>query len=171
MTLAVLRDRLRLAATDISTEALAVAARNAERHGVGDRIAFLAGDMAEPLPAYLADSAAGDRRFDLITCNPPYVDPEGTIPVDENVRRHEPHRALFTPAGDPLYYYRVILEQADRILQPRGEILFEVTMGMAGEVADLGRSFGFDLSCQRKDLAGNWRVVGFVRKSGNQAGM
>ncbi len=163
VTLAVLEENLSLLATDLSADALIVAERNARRHGVAERITFLAGHMVEPLSAFLAESGLPERRFDLITCNPPYIDPEGTLPVDDSVRRYEPQSALFTPAGDPLCYYREILEQAETILQPKGEILFEVAAGMAEEVADLGRSIGFGLTCRRKDLAGVWRVVGFTR--------
>lgn len=163
VTLAALKKNLSLVATDLSTDALGLAERNALRHGVADRIAFLAGHLTEPLSTYLAESGLPKSGFDLITCNPPYIDPEGTLSVDDSVRRFEPQSALFTPAGDPLYYYREILERADTILQPKGEILFEVAMGMAEKIADLGRSLGFGLSCSRKDLAGHWRVVGFAR--------
>jgi len=163
VTLAVLKKDLSLTATDLSVDALAVAKQNAHRHGVAERIAFLAGHMVEPLAALVAQSRSPESRFDLITCNPPYVDPEGTDPVEENVRRYEPHAALFTPAGDPLCYYREILEQAETILGPKGEILFEIAMGMGEEIAALGRSLGFELTCRRNDLAGNWRVVGLAR--------
>ncbi len=52
-------------AIDISPEALAVASRNAVKHGVSDRVRFLEGDLYSPLPA--------EERFDIILSNPPYI--------------------------------------------------------------------------------------------------
>jgi len=65
----VLESRIRnlevsIMATDISGEALSVARRNAERHGVADVIEWLEGDLLEPLRG---------RQVDMIVSNPPYV--------------------------------------------------------------------------------------------------
>jgi release factor glutamine methyltransferase len=154
---------LRLVATDIAHESLEVAAGNAERHGVSDRIAFVQGSLVEPLL-----ELRPRRRFHLITCNPPYVDPAGPLEVDPSVRGFEPDTALFTPSGDPLHFYRGVLEKAPDALEPGGEILFEVAMGMAGEVAGLGNDLGFEVVCRRKDLSGTERVVGFSFDAGGK---
>ena len=71
-------------ATDVSEDALAVARANAARHGVADRIEFVA-------TSYL-DGVEG--VFDLITANPPYVR-DGDKPGLSRDVRHEPDVALF----------------------------------------------------------------------------
>ena len=66
--------------------ALAVARKNAGRHGVADRIDFRLGDLLEPV--------AAEPPFDLIVSNPPYI-PTDVIPtLEPGVRDHEPHSAL-----------------------------------------------------------------------------
>src|SRR5262245_36534608 len=76
----------RVTATDVSPEALAVAARNAGRHGVADRVRFLAGDLFAALP--------DGERFDFVLSNPPYVAAEEMAGLPPHVRDHEPRLAL-----------------------------------------------------------------------------
>ena len=76
----------RLAASDNSEAARAVARRNAERHGVAERIEFRCGDLFAPWD--------DGPLFDVVVCNPPYVATAGA-PVDASVRDFEPHAALF----------------------------------------------------------------------------
>ena len=76
----------RVTAIDLSPEALAVAARNAAKHGVAERIRFLQGDLFAPLPA--------GERFDFILSNPPYIAREDIAELPAGVRDYEPHLAL-----------------------------------------------------------------------------
>jgi release factor glutamine methyltransferase len=85
VTLATTFPEARLVATDISPGALAVARRNAERHGVSSRIAFREEDLL-----------TGAASFDLIVSNPPYVDPADRAGLSPEVL-HEPDVALFSP--------------------------------------------------------------------------
>jgi ribosomal protein L3 glutamine methyltransferase len=102
-------------AVDVSAEALAVARRNVERHGVGDRLALHQGDVYEPI---------GDRRYDLIVSNPPYVsDAEMAALPDEY--RHEPDLAL-RAGPDGLDVVRRLLGGADAHLASGGALFVEV---------------------------------------------
>src|SRR5205085_707098 len=78
--------KARVTAVDVSAEALAVAAGNAAKHGLTERIRFLQGDLFAPIPE--------GERFDFVLSNPPYIAAEemSTLPV--GVREHEPHLAL-----------------------------------------------------------------------------
>jgi len=143
-------------AFDCSPEALAIARENAERHGVLSRLRFAAGDLLHPC-------RAGAEGFDCITCNPPYVDPEGPWPVDEAVLEFEPSHAVFTPPGEPLHYYRRVLEEAAPHLRPRGRLLFELGAGQFVEVAEAASGAGWRLVDARKDLAGWDRAAAFAR--------
>ncbi len=73
-------------AVDLSREALVVAADNAARHGVADRIRFLQGDLFTPL--------SPGETFDFILSNPPYIAEEEFDQLPPGVRSFEPHLAL-----------------------------------------------------------------------------
>ena len=83
------REKISIIATDISEEALAMATKNAQRHGVLDRIEFLPGTMLEPV---------AERKIDLIVSNPPYVPTKEVARADASIDtlglRYEPPRAL-----------------------------------------------------------------------------
>lgn len=122
---------VRAVATDISDAALAVAARNAAKHGVTDRLRLLTADMLD-LPA----NAKPEGGFDVIVSNPPYVATADRDKLPENVRRYEPEVALFA-GDDGLLAYRRIAEGARQVLKPGGLLIVEVGYGQADAVADL----------------------------------
>lgn len=105
-------------ATDLSEEALQVARRNAERHGVRDRIEFRAGDWFTPF----AGKAA---RFDMILSNPPYIPAEAFETLAPEVRDHEPRSALDGRAQG-MHDIARILREATAYLVPGGWILMEM---------------------------------------------
>jgi ribosomal protein L3 glutamine methyltransferase len=105
----------RVDAVDISPDALAVARRNVFRHGVGDRLELLQGDVFGPV---------GDRRYDLIVANPPYVSDDEMAALPQEYR-HEPDLAL-RAGGDGLDVVRRILDGAAAQLAPGGAIFVEV---------------------------------------------
>jgi release factor glutamine methyltransferase len=126
----------RILATDISAEAVAVAAENAERHGVSGRVTCRTADLLD-LPEDCRDAAP----LDVITVNPPYV-AEG-----EEVARtvsYEPGVALY--AGKTgLECIRNIVEQAPRLLRKGGALMMEFGFGQADDVCNiLADSAAFD---------------------------
>lgn len=128
---------------DASDVALGYARRNAE--AFGDRVELRLGDWAEGV----------DEAFDLILCNPPYVGTEEAI--GEDVRRHEPHGALFAGA-EGLDDYRRIIPQLRRLVAPGGAAVLEIGWTQAEAVSALGREQGFAVTV-RNDLGGRPRVV------------
>jgi release factor glutamine methyltransferase len=108
----------RAVAVDISEDALRVAARNAARHSVSDRLALVASDCFDAL-----DPAA--HRFDLVASNPPYVAEGDLDTLQREVREHEPRLAL-TPGGDGLSVVRRLLEESPRFLRGGGCLVFEI---------------------------------------------
>jgi release factor glutamine methyltransferase len=124
VSLAAERADLRLAATDISPGALAVARKNAAAHGVGSRIDFLLGSLLEPV--------AGEP--DLIVSNPPYVVAAAALAPE--VGSYEPAVALFSGA-DGLDAIRGLLQQAGARLRGGGWLIFEFGFGHEEAVLDL----------------------------------
>jgi len=109
----------RVVATDISPGALAVAARNVARHGVGDRFVLGRGDLFEPV----ADLAEG-RPFDLIISNPPYIPTDNIPGMGRHVAEHEPLLAL-DGGADGLAPHGRILDAAADYLAPGGRVFLE----------------------------------------------
>lgn len=109
--------------TDVSRDALAVARRNAERHGVSARSRF---EVRRSL------SGVGGT-IDLLVSNPPYVPTAAIADLDPEVREFDPLAAL-DGGSDGLDIYREIAGQLARAV-PRGWALFEAGAGQADAIA------------------------------------
>jgi ribosomal protein L3 glutamine methyltransferase len=105
-------------AVDISRDALAVADRNVSDYGLEDRVTLHRGDLFAPL---------GNKRYDLIISNPPYVDAEGMAELPAECRA-EPKLA-FDGGPDGLDVVRRILASAKAHLAPQGGLLCEIGRG------------------------------------------
>ena len=129
ITLLYERRDARAVALDISPAALAVAARNAARHGVAARLQLTVSDCFAAL-------APATERFDLILSNPPYVGLNEQEKVQREVREHEPRIAIF--AGQQgLDIYRRLIPQAHALLRPGGWLLLEIGYSIEEEVRAL----------------------------------
>jgi len=122
-------------ATDVSPQAVAVAAENAAAHGLDGRIRVRQADLlARP-----GDSADLGDKFDVITANPPYV-ADGD-PVSETVK-YEPQLAL-RGGADGLDVIRKLVIQAPQHLAAGGVLAMEFGAGQADGVRDLLVAEGF----------------------------
>ena len=130
---------------DASAAALDYATRNAERLGLATRAEFRLGDWAE--------GVAGP--FDLILCNPPYVEAGATLPRD--VAEWEPHEALFA-GPDGLDDYRRLAPQVRRLLGAGGIACIELGARQAAGVAPLFAVEGLRTALHN-DLAGHARCL------------
>jgi ribosomal protein L3 glutamine methyltransferase len=102
-------------AADLSADALAVARLNVERHGLADRITLHQGDGL---------AAIGDRRYDLILCNPPYVNSDSMAALPAEYRA-EPALAL-AGGADGMDFVRPLLSQAGAHLSDGGVLVLEI---------------------------------------------
>ncbi|MCD8133612.1 MAG: peptide chain release factor N(5)-glutamine methyltransferase [Clostridiales bacterium] len=133
-------------ASDISAEALCMARKNAERNDTD--VLFVRSDLFSDLT----------ERFHMIVSNPPYI-PTDIIPtLMPEVRVHEPWQAL-DGSADGLFFYRKILEEADRYLFPGGRLLVEIGYDQGGAVSELMREKGYTEIEAVPDLQGLDRVV------------
>ncbi|QHW35162.1 peptide chain release factor N(5)-glutamine methyltransferase [Paenibacillus rhizovicinus] len=147
VTLAALRPRWRVCASDLSPDALAVARTNAARHEAAARMTFVQGDLlgpfAQPRPDSDVDAAGGiaGLRIDVLVSNPPYI-PAGDISgLQPEVRDHEPRLAL-DGGDDGLTPYRRMAEQLKQLSALPRIVGFELGIGQAEAVADLLRGIG-----------------------------
>jgi len=103
-------------ATDISAQALEVAQRNVAEHSLADRLTLHHGSLFDPLPV--------SARYDLIICNPPYVNSRSMQALPPEYQ-HEPSLAL-AGGDDGMDLVRIILEQAPAHLNDQGILVLEI---------------------------------------------
>lgn len=148
----------RFVAIDLSPEALAVARKNAETHGLADRIEFREGDLLAPV--------AGEGPFDAILSNPPYI-PTATIPtLEPGVARFEPHLAL-DGGPDGLRVVARLIDQAVPLLKPGGHLILEIGSDQEAPVRDLiAAQSTLELAPTIRDTANHPRVIRATRRAG-----
>lgn len=141
----------RVTGIDISERALKLARFNAELNDIRGRLNLLSGDIKDE------NFVKSLGRFDCVASNPPYVSEDEIDRLQPEVVEFEPRSALISP-GDPLGFFKAILESIPDILCPDGLLVFEVGLGQAADVADLmsGKFDGVELI---KDLTGINRIV------------
>lgn len=149
VTLALESPEAQVFASDISEPALKVARENAVL--LGAPVGFVCMDFL--------DAISG--TFEFVVSNPPYVRPGDIHRLQREVREHEPHVALFSPA-DELEVYRRLLAGAGRLLAEGGHLMMEVGIGMDGLVLGLFGA-GWEKLQTKADLQGIPRTV-IVRK-------
>jgi len=131
-------------ASDISREALDVAAHNVARHQLDARVHLVCGDLMDPLPAEL----------DLLCANLPYVDSTERLPAEVTA---QPARALYADQGGRALVAR-LLEEAPTRMKPGGRVLAELDPSIADSIAQLAaqRYAGHRI---HRDLGGHARVL------------
>ncbi len=133
---------------DLSAPALDVAARNAERHGVSDRVSFVQSDWMNAIP----------QPFDLIVSNPPYIAASEMDDLSPEVQKWEPRMAL-TDEADGLSAYRAIITHAVPALIPGGTLIVEIGPTQGAAVSRLMRDVDLRNVSVVPDLDGRDRVV------------
>lgn len=144
----------RVIGIDVAERALAVARANADALRL--EVEWEAADA-------LAPGFALPAGTDLVVSNPPYIPIEEAGTLHARVRAHEPHLALFAPAGDPLAFYRAIGRAALHALSSKGQLWFEAHHRLAPRAADLLTAMGFGEVLLLRDLSGNERFIRALR--------
>lgn len=140
-----------LISVDLSPDALAVAAANAARHGVQDRVRFVPGDLFAP--------AAAEPPFDFILSNPPYIAHEEMDQLPIGVRQYEPHLALDGGPGGYAVLDRIVAD-AGAHLKPGGYLILEIGAPQEKPVRQrIEARGGFELAATVQDYSGHPRVI------------
>jgi release factor glutamine methyltransferase len=134
---------------DVSEEALAVARENAANLDLDNRCALLRGDWTAGL---------GDKTFELVVANPPYIPTADIETLEPEVRDHEPRVAL-DGGPDGLDAYRLLAPEVLRVLKPEGIFAVEIGYDQSAAVEALFRAAGALNVRTVKDLADRDRVV------------
>lgn len=126
ITLKKLNDKYNITAVDISKKALQVAKKNSKINNAD--INFINGNMVDSLKEF----------YDVIISNPPYL-AEGTTEIEDIVLNNEPHLALFG-GKDGLKFYKEILENANKHLNTKNIIAFEIGYNQGKKVKELAQN-------------------------------
>ena len=149
VALAASQENIEMVATDISSEAIAVARLNATKAGVAERIRFIVGSLFADLSGV----------FDVIVSNPPYISDEEFLSLPDDVRKYEPHEALLGgPEGISLH--REIISGGLPYLEADGYLVMEIGATQRRQLEELLQKTGSyaNISC-RQDYAGYDRVI------------
>ena len=136
-------------ALDVSTEALAIAKKNARLNECD--IKFIQMDILSTNTLV--------HKFDIIVSNPPYVREEEKEQMQQNVLNNEPDIALFVKNENPLIFYDKISELATLFLKKNGTIYFEINQFLGKKMESLLSKKGLDDITLRKDIYGADRII------------
>ncbi len=141
-------------AVEVSPQAREYAADNLARCPAGARVRLIAGDAREALP----ELAALEGAVDVVICNPPYIPPDG-VPVDPEVRDHDPPLALYGGGPDGLELPVALAARARRLLAPDGWLIMEHGDGQWPALSAALAGQGWAELADHPDLAGRSRVL------------
>lgn len=137
-------------AVDLSADALKVAAANAARHGVADRITFFQGNLFAPLPP--------GTTYSLIVSNPPYLATAAIKALEPEVRDFDPMMAL-DGGEDGLTFIRRLAAEAPPFLQRDGPMVVELGDGQAWSAREVFENARWCVEAIQSDLAGRERIL------------
>jgi release factor glutamine methyltransferase len=140
----------KIVATDISTDALALARENAATNKAADRIEFLPGDRFAALPA--------GAQFDLIISNPPYIPSAEIATLQPEVRDFDPRGAL-DGGADGLDFYRKLAMESKPLLKPDGKIMLEFGDGQADAVRNIFEAEKWIVEAVKEDYSHRQRIL------------
>ncbi len=151
-TIAKLNTTATCVATDISQDILNIASRNAKKLELSNKISFFISNWIDSI----------DKKFDIITCNPPYIPTETISSLSSNVKDYEPYIAL-NGGMDGLDHYRTISKNLSSVCNSNALILMEIGHNQAKQVIDIIASQAIKYIAKKKDLGGNDRCLIFQK--------
>ena len=123
---------------DISTNAIQIARLNAQKLGV--KASFMVADILQGLVL--------DERFDIIFCNPPYIETAEIANLDNQVKDFEPHLAL-DGGKDGLKFYRAVAGNIKSIMEKGGRAYFEIGYNQGQTASESFTAKGFDIELKK----------------------
>ncbi len=132
---------------DISVEALKIAKANSQN--LKSNVNFFQSDLFDNV----------QNNYDLIVSNPPYIPLKIKDTLQDEIKKHEPHGALFTNDDLGIHFYKKIIKSSPKYLNPNGYIAFELGINQAKFVKDLFLSNHFQNIKTFKDLNDIERVI------------
>ena len=139
---------------DISFDAIKVASRNSKNLNLDNRIQFIVSDWFNSIKG----------KFDLIVCNPPYIESSKISLLPNEVKLYDPHGAI-DGGIDGLNSYRTIASEISQFINPNGKIIFEIGFSQEHQVINIMKQYGFINLLKVKDLSNIVRCLVFCLKN------
>jgi release factor glutamine methyltransferase len=171
IALAVKCPSVKIVATDISADALALAKENAARNNVVERIEFLQGDGFAALTEkwnegprerkennQAGSPGVSPHQFDLIISNPPYIPSAEIVTLQPEVRDFDPCAAL-DGGKDGLDFYRMLATEAKPFLKPDGKIMLEFGDGQSEAVKNIFEAQKWIVEAVKEDYSQRARIL------------
>ncbi len=136
---------------DNDRKALSVCRRNVQKNRADTRVMCIEADVTKKPPMLLG-------KFDLITCNAPYIPTAEIETLDASVKDYEPYRAL-DGGEDGLDVIRPVISLWKSVLKDNGTIMLEIGEGQSETVQQLLREAGFTSVGALRDTGGTDRVI------------
>ena len=156
----------RVLATDISSDALALAKENAEANGLGETLQFAQGDLLDAVTGDAVTTAAGATaaKIDCLIANLPYIPDSEKGKLQPEVDKFDPELALYG-GPDGLSLVRKMLQQTEGKLNAGAPILLEIGSEQAEVLqAEAGNYPWLEFEGAHKDFCGNVRFVSYRAK-------
>ncbi len=146
-------------ASDISSNAINTANKNAKRHNVDSQIKFFQGDLWEPFQSF-------SNNFDIVISNPPYILTEMIQNLSPEIYLYEPKIAL-DGHENGMYFIQRIIKESWRYLKPGGWLLMEMAPDQTKKALSLLESLKFyDYSERIMDYRKKFRAIKAQRNNG-----
>ena len=124
---------------------------NIKKNNLEDRVSFIKSDLLE-------EPIKGNKVYDIIVSNPPYIEEKEIDTLMEDVKNYEPHTAL-NGGADGLDFYRKIIVQSQKVLKNDGILAFEIGYNQGEAVKSLMNEYNFKNIKVIKDFASLDRIV------------
>ncbi len=141
----------RVVLVDNDHKALSVCRRNILKNKLDVRVVCIDADVTQKPPMLLG-------KFDLITCNAPYIPTAEIETLDPSVKDYEPYQAL-DGGADGLDVIRPVIALWQSVLKDKGTIMLEIGEGQSEGVQALLREAGFAKVCALRDTVGTERIL------------
>ncbi len=151
IALAVQMPGARVVLVDNDHKALSLCRRNVQLNGLDVRVMCIDADVTQKPPMLLG-------KFDLITCNAPYIPTAEIETLDSSVKDYEPYQAL-DGGADGLDIIRPVIALWKSVLKDRGTIMLEIGEGQSLEVQMLLTQAGFTQVGALRDTGGTDRII------------
>ena len=153
--------KIRCQSREISEKAILVAQKNADFHGVSDRLEIIQGDFFSFFPSPLGGEgprSGGEGCFDFIISNPPYVSESEMTVLPPTILKYEPHAAL-RAGSQGLDFYPAIAQFSKNHLKENGFVAVEIGDTQAEAIKNIFSKTGFSNIQIKRDYAGKDRVL------------
>ena len=148
------KNKIDVEISDIDNKALFVAKINAEKFKLETQVKIKKSNMFERLKS--------NEKFDIITCNPPYISSLEYENLSGGVKNYDPKLALFG-GEDGLNFYRILAREGSDYLLKNGRMYIEIGHKQKREVEKIFKAYNYEFECY-KDYSKKDRIVKVWKK-------